>query len=288
MDTVIQPGLIASAGLPRRLKSLPPISIIVPSVILILLVFFCFLGPDIFGLPGPNAGTLTGALLPPLSPGHLLGTDPLGKDLLSRCLYGGQISFEIGLGAVALGVGIGGLIGLVAGYFAGIGGSVIMRALDLFISFPPLVLALVIASYLGPNEGDVIIAIAFLTVPSFARLTRAEVLRIRKLDYLTASEFTGGSTAWRMSRHVIPNIAPPVLSYAVLMVAVVMIIEAGLDFLGLGVRPPTPTWGNMIAAGQSYLSDAWWVIVMPAAFLLVAVGSLNFLGQAARKLWEGR
>lgn len=271
----------------RAWTSLPR-SITVTSALLVLYVLACFVAPALFGLSDPNNGNLSSALLAPLSSGHLLGTDALGRDLLSRSLYGGQMSFEIGLGAVALGVGVGGAIGMVAGYFGGKGGAAIMRGLDVFISFPPLVLALVIAAYLGPSEGDVIIAIAFLTVPSFARLARAEVLKIREHDYLTASELTGGSRTWRITRHVLPNIAAPVLSYAVLMIAIVMIIEAALDFLGLGVRPPTPTWGNMIADGQSYLDQAWWVIVIPAIFLLVAVVLLNLLGEAARNKWESR
>lgn len=271
----------------RWLKSLPT-SISLPAGVLVVFVLLCFVGPTAFSLSSPDAGNLSTALVPPLSAGHLLGTDALGRDLLSRSLYGGQMSFEIGLGAVALGVIIGGAIGVLAGYFGGKSGALIMRGLDIFISFPPLVLALVIAAYLGPSESDVIIAIAFLTVPSFARLARAEVLKIRQLEYLTASELTGGSRLWRIVNHVLPNVAAPILSYAVLMVAIVMIIEAALDFLGLGVRPPTPTWGNMIADGQSYLSQSWWVIVIPALFLLVAVALLNLLGEAARRRWESR
>jgi peptide/nickel transport system permease protein len=281
-------SIVLSPPAARKRRHLPPVSIQAPAIVLILLVILCYLGPTIFGLAGPNAGTLADALLPPLSAHHILGTDPLGNDLLSRALHGGQISIEIGLGTVALGIILGGLVGMIAGYTGGIQDSVIMRALDILIAFPPLVLALVVSSYLGPSEGDVIIAIAFLTVPSFARLTRSEVLRIRQLDFITASEMTGGSTVWRMSRHVIPNIAPPVLSYGVLMIAVVMVVEAGLDFLGLGVRPPAPTWGDMIAQGQSYMNTDWWVIGIPAGFLLVAVGSLNLLGQAARTKWEAR
>lgn len=264
-----------------------PAAIAIPACVLVIVVFACFLGPLLFGIPGPNAGSLTQARLPPLSPGHLLGTDDLGNDILSRCLYGGRVSLEVGLGAVALGLGVGGTIGMLAAYKGGAADSLVMRILDLLLAFPSLVLALAVAAYLGPNERDVILAIAFFTVPAFARLARASTLRLRGQDFVLASRLLGRKGGRIVFTHVVPGVIPSLVTFGLLTVAAAMIIEAALDYLGVGVRPPQPSWGGIIAAGQSDLSNAPWIVFAPSLFLLVTVASLNLLGDALRSRWEG-
>jgi peptide/nickel transport system permease protein len=258
----------------------------VPAVVLSLMVVACFLGPLLFNLPGPNAGSLAQARLAPLTAGHLLGTDDLGNDILSRCLYGGRVSIEVGFASVALGLVVGGGVGMLAGFKGGVIDVVISRILDMFLAFPSLVLAIAVATYLGPNERNVIFAIAFFTVPAFARLARGNTMRLRDRDFMVASELVGQRQHRIISGHVLPNVLPSLITYGLLTVAVAMIIEAALDFLGVGVRPPEPTWGSMIAAGQQDLSDAPWIVFAPSAFLFITVAFVNLLGDALRTRWE--
>lgn len=268
----------------RRTRLRAPLQIWVPAGILVALFAWCFLAP-VFGVPGPNDGSFSQTLQPPLSAGHLLGTDNLGNDILSRCLYGGQVSLAVGLGSVALGLVIGAPLGMIAGYRGRATDAVIMRILDMFLAFPSLVLALAVATYLGPNERDVIFAIAFFTVPAFARLARATTLRLREQGFILSSTLIGARQKRVLVRHVLPNVLPTLVTYGLLTVAVAMIIEAALDYLGLGVRPPEPSWGSMIAAGQTDLTSAPWTVFVPAAFLFVAVTCLNMIGDALRLRW---
>lgn len=257
----------------------------VPAAVLAAMAVACFLVPLVVHVPGPNAGLLSQTRLPPLSRGHLLGTDALGNDLLSRSLYGGQVSIEVGLGSVAIGLTAGSVLGILAGYKGAVYDSAIMRLLDMILAFPPLVLALAVASYLGPNEQDVVFAIAFFTTPATARLARAQTLKLREREFIVAAELAGHKARYILRRHVVPNVAPPLLTFGLTLVSVAMIIEAALDFLGLGIRPPEPSWGSMIASGQSYLSTSPWIVFVPTAFLFVTVTSLNLLGNALRARW---
>jgi peptide/nickel transport system permease protein len=280
-DAVV-PGL----ALPRlRSRLRGGLDLWVPAAVLAAMAVACFLVPLLGHVPGPNAGLLSQTRLPPLSRGHLLGTDALGNDLLSRSLYGGQVSIEVGLGSVALGMTAGGVLGILAGYKGAVYDSSIMRLLDMILAFPPLVLALAVASYLGPNEQDVIFAIAFFTTPATARLARAQTLKLREREFIVAAELAGHKARYILRRHVVPNVAPSLLTFGLTLVAVAMIIEAALDFLGLGIRPPEPSWGSMIASGQSYLSTSPWIVFVPTAFLFVTVTSLNLLGNAIRARW---
>lgn len=256
------------------------LDIVVPGTIFGLLVLACFVAPALFHIPSPTLGTQGN--LPPLSPGHLLGTDPLGDDLLSRSLFGGRLSLEVGFGSVTLGALAGGTLGVLAGYFGGVVDTAVMRLLDMLLSFPSLVLALAVASYLGANEQNVIFAIAFFTVPAYGRLVRATTLQLRGQPFVVAAELDARSRRSIIVRHILPNVIPQMLTFGLITVAVAMIIESALSFLGLGVPPPQPSWGSMIAAGQSYLGSEPWLTFVPAAFLFVAVLNLNLLGDALR------
>ena len=252
--------------------------------VLVVLVALCFLGPLIGRLPSPNATGLTPNPASIGTPGHILGTDDLGRDLLARALHGGQVSIEVGLGAVALGLLIGGTIGLVAGYDnGGLVDQILSRILDCFLALPALVLALAVAAYLGPNEHDVILAIAFFTVPGFGRVTRAAVLTLRQEDFIQATRALGARTPYILARHVVPNVIGSVLTFAIVTTSATMLIEAGLSFLGAGIRPPEASWGNMIAEGQEFLAFAPHILLVPATFLFIAILSLNLLGDGVRR-----
>jgi peptide/nickel transport system permease protein len=274
---------IAVATVPRRVsKWRKSIQSWASVIVLVLIVALCFIGPYIFPIPNPDATPVAGAL-PPFSPGHLLGTDDIGRDMLSRTLYGGRVSIEVGLSSVALGFAIGGMLGLVSGYVGGKTDAVISRLLDLFLAFPALVLALAVAAYLGPNERDEIFAIAFFTIPVYGRYTRAATLRLREEGFLAANRILGGRTTYILFRHVLPNIFGALMTFALVTIAGAILAEAGLSFLGAGIRPPKPSWGNMIAEGQQYLSGQPHIFLVPSAFLFVTILALNYLGDVIRE-----
>ena len=250
--------------------------------LLALITLLCFLGPHVLPIPGPSATNLGSTNLPLFSPGHLFGTDDLGRDILSRCLWGGQISIEVGLGSVFIGGAIGTSLGTSAAFFGGLVDVVIMRLVDIFLAFPALVLALAISSYLGPSERDEIIAISFFTIPAFTRYARAAALRLREQDLLRSSEVIGSRPIRTILNHMVPNIAGTLMTFAFLTVAGAMLIEATLSFLGAGIRPPEASWGNMIVEGQNYLSRSPQITFVPACFLFVTVLTLNLFGDALR------
>jgi peptide/nickel transport system permease protein len=257
--------------------------ILVPAGIFVFIVAACFLWPLVYPLRSPEIGQFQFANLPPLSPHYILGTDPIGDDILSRILYGGRISLEVGFGSNFLGLLVGGALGTIAGYRGGVVDSIIMRTQDILLAFPSIILALVLVSYLGPSELNVIWAIAFFAIPAYARLSRATTLRVREYTFIAASKLSGASDLRILGRHIVPNVVPPMLTFGCLGVAVAIIVEAALSFLGLGVPPPAPSWGNMIAQGESFLATNPYLIVVPSCFLFVTVLSLNLLGDALRK-----
>jgi peptide/nickel transport system permease protein len=259
-----------------------------PAAVLALLVGACFLAPLSGHLPDPTQIDLVSPRLGLGSPGHILGTDDLGRDLLSRALYGGQVSIEVGVASVALGLVIGASLGMVSGFVAGWVDSIIMRTLDILLAFPSLILSLTVATYLGPSERNVVIAIAFFTVPTYARVARAATLQIREREFVLSSAMAGAKTGYVIVRHVLPNISGRLLTYGLLTVGVAMIVEASLSFLGLGIRPPQASWGAMIAEGKAYLTNAPQIALVPGAFLFVAIASLNLLGDGLRSRSEGR
>lgn len=278
-----QGALVEIASVPRRRSRWrSSIQLWACVVALVLVAALCFLGPYIFAVPNPDATPATGAL-PLFSPGHLLGTDDIGRDMLSRVLYGGRVSLEVGLSAVALGFAIGGTLGLISGYVGGKTDAVISRLLDLFLAFPALVLALAVAAYLGPNERDEIFAIAFFTIPVYGRYTRAATLRLREEGFLAANRILGAKTSYILTRHVLPNIFGALMTFGLVTIAGAILAEAGLSFLGAGIRPPQPSWGNMIAEGQQYLANAPHIFLIPSALLFVTILAFNYLGDAIRE-----
>jgi peptide/nickel transport system permease protein len=259
-----------------------------PAGFLILLAAACFIWPQVYPMPKPVGGSVLDAGLPPLSPGHVFGTDPVGNDILSRILYGGQISFEVGLAVTAIGLAVGGLLGMAAGYWGGAVDTVISRVLDVLIAFPALVLALAIAEGLGPSELHVIWALAFFSIPATGRIARSATLALRGQTFMLAARLSG-TRGWRVIlRHVIPNITPQLMTFSLLGIGVVIILEGALSFLGLGIPLPEPSWGSMIAQGQQTLSASPDLVLIPSAFLFATVVSLNLVGDALRERWGVR
>ncbi|MGH3165267.1 MAG: ABC transporter permease, partial [Trebonia sp.] len=238
--------------------------VLIPAGILVLIVLACFAGPALFGVPNPTVGNLTQYLLPLGSPGHLLGTNQLGNDMLSRMLYGGRVSIEIGLAATAVSLVIGVLLGAFCGYLGGAADAIMMRILDILFAFPNIVLAMAIAAYLGPSVIHTIWAISAFAVAGFGRLARAQTVKIRQLDYVVAAR-SGGASTWRIvTSHIIPGISGPLMTFALIVVGQAMLIEAGLSYLGLGVPIPQPSWGNLISSAQNYVVQAPQLLIMPA------------------------
>jgi peptide/nickel transport system permease protein len=264
------------------------LGIAVPGALLAVIFGACFLWPLIGPVPKPTGGNILSSNLPAFSPGHFLGTDPVGNDEFSRLLYGGRASLEITLAVNGIGLLLGGLLGALAAYLGGLRDAIIMRVLDVLIAFPSLVLALAIAQGLGPSEIHTIWALCFFSVPAFARIARAATLRVREQAFMTAARLSGTSS-WRMLlRHVAPNILPQLVTFALLGMGITIILEGALSFLGLGIPPPGPSWGNMIAQGQGTLSAQPRYVLLPSAALFITVVSFNLLGDGLRARWSGR
>jgi peptide/nickel transport system permease protein len=259
-----------------------------PGGAIVLIVAACFLGPALFGLPRPVGGNVLESYLPAGSPGHLLGTDPNGNDILSRLLHGGRASLFIAATVNVVGLVVGGTLGALSGYVGGIVDTVIMRILDVLIAFPSLVLTLAVAQALGPSIRNTIFALTFFSIPAVARVARSAVLRLRGQPFMAAAELCG-TPAWRvLFKHLAPNIAPQLITFGMLGMGIVIIIEGALSFLGLGIPAPAPSWGNMVADGQLSLSATPMLVVWPSLALLLTVLSFNLLGENLRSRWSGR
>ena len=236
----------------------------------------------------PIAQNLSNRLLPPFSPGHLLGTDDFGRDILTRILYGSRITLFI-IGLVALTAPVFGLlVGTVAGYFGGWTDEILMRITDIFLAFPKLILALALVAVLGPGMENAILAIALTSWPPYARVARAETLTVRGSDYIAAVRLQGAGPARIILGHVMPMCLPSVIIRVTLDMAGVILIAAGLGFLGLGVQPPLPEWGSMISAGRKYLFEQWWVATMPGLAIFIVSLGFNLLGDGLRDVLDPR
>ncbi len=227
-------------------------------------------------------------LLPPGTPDHVLGTDDIGRDILSRLLYGGRISLWVAFFPVLISGSIGLILGLTSGYYGGWVDQVMMRVLDIVLAFPSILLAIGIAAALGPGMRNVIMAIVVVSIPIFARLVRGLVLSIREREYVEAARCLGAGNVRIALLHVLPNILPPVIVYATLETGRVVIFAAGLSFLGLGVQPPTADWGTMLSAGRQVLAVAPHVATVPGILIFIVTLGFNLFGDGLRDALDPR
>jgi peptide/nickel transport system permease protein len=259
-------------------------------VVLVLVVLSAALAP----LLAPHDPTLqetSQSLKPGVWAGNqrnLLGTDLQGRDILSRLIHGARISVAVGLTAVTISVLIGVLAGLLAGFYAGKLGDGIMRLADIQLSFPAILLALALVGILGPSTFNVILVLGVTGWVIYARVVRGRVLSVKQTEFVTAAQAVGARDPRIIFRHILPNVMTPVIVLATLEVAAVIIAEATLSFLGVGIQPPTPTWGGMLADGKLYLRNAWWVATIPGITITLVVLSINLLGDWLRDTLDPR
>ncbi|WP_341482614.1 ABC transporter permease [Fundidesulfovibrio terrae] len=235
----------------------------------------------------PNALDVSRVLQAP-SASHPLGTDALGRDIFSRMLYGGRVSLWVGFLAVGLSVAVGLFFGLIAGYFGGLADEVIMRGVDVMLCFPSFFLILAVIAFLEPSLTNIMIIIGLTSWMGVARLVRAEALTLKHRDFVRAARLAGAGSARILARHILPNAAAPVLVSATLGVAGAILTESSLSFLGLGVQPPTPSWGNMLLEGKEVLEIAPWLSIFPGVAILLTVLGYNLLGESLRDLLDPR
>ena len=229
-----------------------------------------------------------GSRLQPPSSAHWLGTDSLGRDIASRILYGARISLVIGVVVVASAGVVGTVIGLVAGYAGGLVDEALMRLTEVFLAFPALILAMAIAGALGPSLTNAIIAIAAVTWAVYARLTRGQILSLRRREFVEAARAIGASRVRILWHHLLPNAIAPLMIQASFDLGSSIIAAAGLSFIGFGAQPPTPEWGVMISEGRNYISTQPWLSLFPGLAILLAVGSFNLLGDGLRDAFDPR
>lgn len=235
----------------------------------------------------PSAIDAYHVLLPP-SAEHWMGTDELGRDVFTRIIYGARISLKVGFVAVGIAIAIGTVVGLLAGYYGGWLDSTLMRFVDIMLCFPTFFLILAVIALLEPSIWYIMLIIGITGWMGVARLVRAEVLSIKERDYITAARSIGASNVRIIFRHILPNAAAPVFVAATLGVAGAILTESALSFLGIGVQPPTPSWGNILTSGKDYLEFAWWLSLFPGLAILITVLAYNLLGEGIRDALDPR
>lgn len=227
------------------------------------------------------------ALKPP-SRQYLLGTDNVGRDTLSRIIFGARVSLFVGLTSMIIAAAIGIPLGLIAGYYGGLLESMAMRAMDTLLAFPAVLLAIFIVAVLGPSLNNAILAVGIIYIPAFARVTRANVLSLREKEFVEAARCLGASDLRVMLRSILPNTLSPLLVQFSLGVGYAMLVEAGLSFLGLGVQPPTAAWGQMVGLARNFITLTPWLITFPGLAIFLAVLAFNFLGDGLREAMDPR
>ncbi len=255
-------------------------------VVVLLLIIIAFLAPLIS--PYDPADIDVSNILSPPTSSHPLGTDDLGRDILSRMIWGSRISLSVGFVAVGIAILIGILIGTVSGYYGGWVDTVLMRFVDIMLTFPTLFLILAVVAIIGPSMFLIMLIIGLTGWMDVARLVRAEFLTLKERDFVMAAKALGVKDFGIIFRHILPNAFAPVFVAATMGVAGAILIESGLSFLGLGVQPPTPSWGNILTSGKDNIEIAWWLSVFPGLAILFTVLSYNLIGEGLRDALDPR
>lgn len=257
---------------------------------LIVIVLFVFIGlfAPVLSPMDPLEQNIEMRKLPPFSGAYVLGTDDLGRDMLSRLLYGARISMIIGVISVGISLVFGVTVGVISAYFGGMVDKIIMRLIDIMLAFPYILLTIVIVAVLGPSLVNAMIAIGISQIPKYARIVRASVLAEKENDYVLAERALGASDVELMFKSILPNCLAPVSVQATLGIGTAILESAALSFLGLGAQPPTPEWGLMIASSKEFVTSAWWIVTLPGIATLLAVLGFNLLGDGLRDVLDPR
>jgi len=289
----VEEDATATAGDRRAGRRLALRPRIVFSLVIVGLVAACALFPAGIAPHDPLKPDLAARLAPPFwmtggTMAHPLGTDSLGRDLLSRVIYGARIAAVVGVSAVLLAGLVGVALGLLAGFHGGILDTLIARLADLALAVPYIILAVAVVAVVGADLVTLVVVLALSTWVTYTRIVRGEVMALRQSEFVVAARAMGATNPRIMLRHVLPNVSNSILVVATQQLASMILYEAALSFLGLGVPPPTPTWGGMVADGRLYLATAWWVSTLPGLAILVTVVAVNWLGDWARDMLEPR
>jgi len=292
-ETEVPSAVPAPQRLFRRLRpkrfNRPPIL----SVIILGLLIVCAIGANWIAPHDPITGQLGARLLPPFwehggSAKYLLGTDDLGRDMLSRMIYGARTSLTLCLVSLVLGGLLGTALGLISGWYGGWVDEVVMRTVDVFLAMPLVLLTLVFITILGASEKLIVVILVLYVWVRFARVVRGEVLRLKHHDHVALARVAGASTRRILLRHILPGVRNTLIVVATLEIGVLVLLEATLSFLGAGVPPPTPAWGSMVAEGRAYVENAWWISTMPGVLILLTVLAFNLIGEWLRDRLDPR
>ena len=255
--------------------------------IVVFMTLLSFVGPSLIPFNATDTD-IRARLIAPFSGPHILGTDPLGRDILARLMYAGRISLAVGFAATALSVVIGVLVGLVAGFYRGAVGAVLMRFVDAMLCFPSIFLLLAIAALIEPSVASIVVLIAAASWMEVARVVEGQIRSLRERDFALAAESLGASDARIMFRELLPNAVAPIVVAATLNIAHAILSESYISFLGYGIQPPTPSWGNMLDNAQSYLTNAPWLAIVPGVAITLTVTSFNFIGDGLRDALDAK
>ncbi len=289
-DTIQKPALTGSA-LSLRFRIMRFLTLVLPVAILTLLVLTAIFAP-LLAPYDPIKTNLLARYVPPLFFGgtsaHILGTDGLGRDILSRAIFGARISLSVSLAVIFITSLIGTVMGIVSGYVGGRTDAFLMRVVDVAMAFPGLIIALLLAAIMGPSILTVILALSLLGWAPYARLIRGETLRLREVDFVSQARINGCSPLRIMLRHIFPNVINPLIILMTLAIGSMILAEAALSYLGVGVPPPEPSWGNMVADGRNVIDTAWWISTFPGILIGLVVLSGNFFGDWLRDKLDPR
>jgi len=292
MDTIKGIDWDKLEGRTRHKSIFREMTFVLPAAVFLLAIIMAIFAP-LLAPYDPIQPVPVDRLMPPFfmdggSTSHLLGTDSLGRDILSRVIHGAQISLSISVLVILVTSSVGTVLGIISGYLGGRVDSFLMRVTDVSLSFPPILMAILLAAAIGPSFWTVVGALSVLGWAPYARLIRGEALKIREEDFVAQARIIGASPFRIMTRHIFPNVINPLIIIMTLSVGMVILTEAVLSFLGVGIPPPTASWGNMVNDGRSYLSNAWWISLFPGIAIGLVVMAGNFLGDWLRDKLDPR